>query len=619
MQDTLTRSFALQAGAIDEENRRIRFTFSSEYPFDRGDYIEVLSHAPGAVNLDRLARGGGAFVNGHDLDAYLGDVIEARIENGKGHAVAQFSESPEAEIVWQDVRKGLRQNISVGYLITESVMEPGRGANAKPTRRVTRWEPYELSSVPVPIDPTVGIGRRALTTNEKRPMTEKQIEHEAREAWNNKRMAEIRGNAKKFGKEAEGERACKDGMPLDEFINSMTRGWREMPPVSAAFFPPDPSQMDAYGSYTTTGNLGVNGRDLDRYSFTKLIAEGAERSLSGLERELHQEMVTKGHQPASGEVLVPEDVLRHRAFSGGTGRRDMLAGVDASGGFTIQETTSSSFTELLRAASLIYELGATPIEGLSGPYSEPKLESGVTAYWLGEGETVTESSPTWGAVRMRPKRVVAHVDFSDVMEVGNPATESRLKMIIAAQLAQAIDIAAINGDGAGSTPLGILGTAGIGTIEAGDPDGAAVTYADLINLEGEIDVDNAMLGAPAFLTNTSVKKKLRQTLRETTNGSDFIFEPDPSDRRFGLVAGYRCGISNNVPNTLTKGSGTALSAIILGVWQELLLGSWGGLRVKVDPFTGIKEGLTGLNVTRMADVVVRNAEAFAAIDDIVTT
>ena len=74
-----------------------------------------------------------------------------------------------------------------------------------------------------------------------------------------------------------------------------------------------------------------------------------------------------------------------------------------------------------------------------------------------------------------------------------------------------------------------------------------------------------------------------------------------------------------MPNDLTKGSGTALSAIILGVWQELLVATFGDMSIIVDPFSKRTQRITGVNIARYCDVAVRHAESFAVIDDIVTT
>ena len=64
-----------------------------------------------------------------------------------------------AEEVFQDVIDGIRRNVSVGYLIHEAQLVNTK--DGLETYRVTDWEPFEVSIVSVPADPTVGVGRSA--------------------------------------------------------------------------------------------------------------------------------------------------------------------------------------------------------------------------------------------------------------------------------------------------------------------------------------------------------------------------------------------------------------------------------------------------------------------------
>ena len=82
------------------------------------------------------------------------------------------------------------------------------------------------------------------------------------------------------------------------------------------------------------------------------------------------------------------------------------------------------------------------------------------------------------------------------------------------------------------------------------------------------------------------------------------------------VLGFPVFSSTNVPNDLTKGTGTALSAYIVGVWSELLIGQWGGIDLLSDPFTQATNGLLRIVINGYFDVDVRHAASFSATDDI---
>ena len=124
-----------------------------------GPILEELDMSPAAVRMDGL-RGGRAPVldshrrgGSHDV---LGRVIAARLEAGRGYATLKFSRAQDVEPVWQRIADGTLQSISVGYRVPryEPRSDPGSGETI---HRAVDWEPYEISVVPVPIDPAAAI------------------------------------------------------------------------------------------------------------------------------------------------------------------------------------------------------------------------------------------------------------------------------------------------------------------------------------------------------------------------------------------------------------------------------------------------------------------------------
>ena len=87
----------------------------------------------------------------------------------------------------------------------------------------------------------------------------------------------------------------------------------------------------------------------------------------------------------------------------------------------------------------------------------------------------------------------------------------------------------------------------------------------------------------------------------------------------GELFGHRVIGSSLVPSNLTKGSGSSLSAMIFGNFQDLVVGEWGSLDVLFDLFSGSNTGAMRVTVFMDVDVAVRHAESFAAIQDMVTT
>lgn len=160
--------------SINKEKRTVELTWSTGEKVRRspwwGDpYYEELSMDPGSVRMKRLQSGRAPFLaahNGGDLDAVIGVVQAASIENGIGRATVRFSKRAGVEDVFQDVCDGIMTNVSVGYDVRkyEDVSESDDKIR---TYRATDWEPFEISLVPMGADSMAAIRQRSADKEEK--------------------------------------------------------------------------------------------------------------------------------------------------------------------------------------------------------------------------------------------------------------------------------------------------------------------------------------------------------------------------------------------------------------------------------------------------------------------
>ena len=154
------RAFQVDRAATDEAARTVTLAFASETPYDRWWGTEILECTPAAMRLGRLQTGANLLCD-HDTRDVVGVVESISIGADRvGRAVVRFGKSARAEEVFQDVLGGIRQNVSVGYMIHKAVLV--ETLEGRETYRVTDWEPYEVSLVSVPADATVGVGRPHL-------------------------------------------------------------------------------------------------------------------------------------------------------------------------------------------------------------------------------------------------------------------------------------------------------------------------------------------------------------------------------------------------------------------------------------------------------------------------
>ena len=114
---------------------------------------ESLSMDPSAVDLTRL-NAGAALLDTHkswDLSSQIGVVERAWLKDGKGYATVRFSSRAEAEVIFKDVQDGIIRNLSVGYKV-HKYKELKRSDDDTKNFLAVRWEPMEISFVPVPAD-----------------------------------------------------------------------------------------------------------------------------------------------------------------------------------------------------------------------------------------------------------------------------------------------------------------------------------------------------------------------------------------------------------------------------------------------------------------------------------
>lgn len=612
----MSRFAVFQRESVDVEKRTVEVAFSSEEPVERWFGDEVLSHAQGAVDLSRLNDGGAVLFN-HDWDDQIGVIERAWIDADKrGRALVRFGNGAKAAEKFQDVQDGILRHISVGYSIVnfeEEISDDNR------TFTATRWQPYEISFVTVPADPTVGVGRSAEPfienpvnpTPEKgnRNMDKNQIpaavetpaaaipaiaatdtNNTAEHGMQNERarvselLAIGRSYAAHGGIEA-AEKVIKEGGSEAQLRAAIMANMQTKPTVTA-------------------GEIGMTDKEQREFSLLRAMSAAAtgKWDKAGLEREVSEEL-EKRHGRAAAGFFVPTDLIA-RAYSKGNA---------ANGGNVIEnDFREDLFIELLRNRLAVAQLGATVLDGLVGDITIPKHLTGNTVQWVDENGSAAESNATFGQMSLKPKTVTANTELSRkfILQSSLSAEQfARSELLKAMMLG--IDLAAINGKGTGNEPTGILNTAGIGAVEIG-ANGGAPEWKHIVALESAIAAANADIGDLAYITNARVRGLLKTKLK-ADGVSGYIWQDGATP-----LNGYRCAVSNQIPSNLTKGTAVnKCSPLIFGNWADLMIAHWGVLDVIVDPYTKSTTGAVRITTLQDVDIAVRHVESFAAIKDIV--
>ncbi|WP_027715830.1 phage major capsid protein [Desulfuromonas sp. TF] len=638
----LFRSLSLNREAVDLEGRTVEFSFSSEAPVERWFGVEILDHGPKAVRWDRV-RAGGPFLMDHRASDQRGVIEKVWIDNRTGRTVVRLSRSDRGEELLQDIADGIRPNISVGYLIHEMILE--KEENGLCTYRATDWEPYEISSVSMPADITVGVGRSEDTSfdhetvifstreEEERKMKCKHCQRElqdgqactcpeARAATGNgdpsggdrrievnreevvagerKRIAAIETIAGQFRKvPGIGDLARQfreNGKSVEEFRGAVLA---RLAPTETADVP-DPVR------------LSLNEGEDRQFSLQRAIHYAAFGGDGGFERELSDEIGKKLGRETEG-IFVPTSIR--------VGVRAPMTAGDAGQGAELVTVGGGAMTliEYLYARSLVKQLGATVLDNLVGEVPLPRQLKTAALNWTGENPGAdaadTDATGMWGKTTLRPRQAIATVPFSkQLIAQTSLAIENHVRQMLGKVNAGGLDKAAINGPG-GNEPLGILNTTGIGAVVIG-ADGGALSWPVVVGLETEVEIDNADFGKLAYLTAPQVKGRAKEL--EKFSGSGQPIWPDKAMKDgIGELNGYRAGVSTNVPTDLSKGgSNGILAAMIFGNWEELYIGEWGVLEILADPYALKKQGMIEITSTLLADTALGHPQGFASCEEI---
>lgn len=598
------RALQVERAAIDEQARTASLAFASETPYERYWGVEILDITPQAMRQSRLRTGANLLVD-HDSRDVVGVIESVEIGADRvARAVVRFGKSARAEEVWQDVRDGIRRNVSVGYMIHKAQLVEER--DGVETFRVTDWEPFEVSLVSVPADPTVGVGRSlesaldagadadltatapaaaapTLTTPSKEHSIVSDVTVDARN-----HAAEISKIAKGLPGGAEmAMDAIQRGLTVEQF------------------------QAEALTKLSTkpvaTADVGMSRAEVKRYSLMRALNALANpndvtaQRAAAFERECSDAVASKLGKSARGFFL-PHDVQK----------RDLVVGTPTAGGHTVAtDLLASDFISLLRNAMVIMGMGTRMLTGLQGNVAIPRQTGAGTAYWVAESNAPTESQQAFDQVTMSPKTVGAFTDISrKLLAQSSLDVEALVQQDLATVLGLAIQQAAISGTGLSNQPSGLLTL--ITPSVAGGTDGLAPTWAHIVELESDVSVANADIGTLSYLTNAKVRGKLKGTSK-VSGQNGFVWDGGDTP-----LNGYRAAVTNAVPSNLTKGTGTNLSAIIFGNFADLLIGMWGTLDLMVDPYSLSTSGTVRVVALQDVDVAVRHAESFATMVDAIT-
>lgn len=622
---------------IDEEARTVEVAFSSEEPVPRWFGDEVLDHSAGAMLETRLQNGAAVLWN-HDTDIQIGVVEAASIDSDRrGRATLRFGRSARAEEIWTDIVDGVIRHVSVGYFVRAIKTEEREGERDKVT--ITEWEPYEISMVSVPADATVGVGRGAGEPPEEEPAApaNTDIQSQSRNAQTDtegsgdmnirilrnaaghlvrakvdddgniveelevlerasetqalvtrgtqaeqQRTADLLELGEQYSAQQLAAEAIRNGTSVDEFTRSLLEH------VS------NTDRADRGGNQPlddNPGEIGMSDAEVRQFSFlraARAILEPQNRQAqeaAAFEFEASEAAQQSMGRTSSG-IMVPVDVLTRtlNTSTSGTNPGD-------TGGFLIDTTLATqSFIEMLRNRAILLSLG-TPMGGLVGNLDIPGQTGSGNVFIVGEDEDVGEGSMDTGLVKMSPTTIGVFGRVTRrMMQQSSMDVEMQFRSSLATDLALGIDHYGFYGDGVGNNPLGVVNTTGINAVTFA---GQQPTYQELIEMETEVALDNALVSNVRYVGNSRFRGHCKSTeMFPGTSGRPIWNDGSPN--------GYEAEITNQ----FTTGD------VLFGNLADVMIGLWGALDILVDPYTQSLSGTRRIVLHQDFDVALRRKESF---------
>lgn len=319
-----------------------------------------------------------------------------------------------------------------------------------------------------------------------------------------------------------------------------------------------------------------------RYSFGKAIKEAAQGRLTGLEAEMNTEARNEFNASkinVSGGFSVPSIVLRNDLpLNVDAGTHGSPAAATATGfGGTIG-VQDAGLVAAFRPNDIATQLGARSLTNLTGDVVFQVQNAEIAAEKLqGTDGGMAVASATVDSVGFTPKTLspTRYSAYAKVTEQMLAQSADDMGAFIAADIRKAVEAkfnddiitgiksAAIANDGADSSNLRAYA-------EGSTPNNP-------LHLEEHLLEDDVDLANIRCLASASSFRKARTLSMDA--GSGLLFAATPAERR--QVIGYDTVIS----------SGVTAGDFFMVDQAQMVMGTWGGVNIMVDPYTDANNGV----------------------------
>ena len=339
-----------------------------------------------------------------------------------------------------------------------------------------------------------------------------------------------------------------------------------------------------------------------RFDVKRMMGFVVDRSKAdGAEAEINEIAITELRNSGVQNVNTKGfNIPSAMAFRGAATRAAAQTVSEDSGGFggtLVKEDTGVVLTNFVDRLT-IEDLGISPKYDLVGDYPLHSIADFAFEN-VTETEGLTVQKTAIAKRVLKPKRTGMMAYISNQLLAQSSINimgvlQSRITEALNRRLFQDM----INGDGTAPNTLGILndsiafdfaGTAG------------ALTLAKILQLEGEIDEENATENGRRFLMHTKLASIAKGLALDSGSG---LFLMDKDNTLYGMPVTKTTLVPVLETNTEYP--------LIYGDWPTIEAGFWGGLNIKADDTTRADSNEVRLIINVHRDIMASNPKAFAA-------
>jgi len=338
-----------------------------------------------------------------------------------------------------------------------------------------------------------------------------------------------------------------------------------------------------------------------------------------LQSELHQKMTAQANKfdPEEADWIARRQGARFKAL--GTAN-------DSGGGSLVSLPMLGELIDLQRNLEAFARAGAQEIAlPPNGRVQFPRLSGGSTAYWVGEGNAITESQPATGNLDLQAKKLGVLVKINnELLRFASPSAEGLIRFDMARSAALKADQAML--DGTGNLQIkGLTTYSGITSHTAGAPgtDGDTLLPEDVAKMEAKLP--DAVDAPTAWMMRKGMFAALMNRRVDAIEADDargpFLFRnaQSMSSAPPAELYGTRVVRSAQISNTRTKGGGTNLTYVLLGYFPDWIVARMGVMEFLASGHgdTALQNDMTYLRGIQHIDAGPRNPASFIFCDKLI--